>query len=244
MRRARHLDEERMILCYYGEDGDRHAAEHLRDCGDCRAAYASLSAVLAAAGGLAVPEPGADYGERVWERLRPRLAELETAAARKERASPWTWRPRPLWTATAALAMLGIVTILAVLAFLAPPLARRRPPGPGEDARGREVLLLDALDDHLERSERFLQELAHSQDHAELQRRAGLLADPNRLYRLAAHQEGNAELAGLLDRLERVLLEVRHAPADPEVDRGPLEGALLFDLRLTRAELEDRRRLG
>jgi hypothetical protein len=69
-----HLNEEQLVLHYYGEEGDTLAAEqHLEDCGECRALYGSLQRVLNVVDSLPIPERGADYGERVWERIERRI---------------------------------------------------------------------------------------------------------------------------------------------------------------------------
>jgi hypothetical protein len=75
-----HLNEEQLILHYYGETddapdaGDTLATErHLEECGECRGVYASLQRVLNVVDGLPVPERSADYGAQVWQRIEHRL---------------------------------------------------------------------------------------------------------------------------------------------------------------------------
>ena len=59
-----HLNEEQLILLYYGEEGDALAVgRHLEECGDCRSLYGSLQRVLNVVDGLPVPDRGADYGQ-------------------------------------------------------------------------------------------------------------------------------------------------------------------------------------
>src|SRR5437660_1393234 len=85
-----HLNEEQLILLYYGEEGDTLTAEqHLEQCGECRALYGSLQRVLNVVDGLPLPERGADYGPRVWSRI-----ERQLPAAR---ASRWTAGLFPAW---------------------------------------------------------------------------------------------------------------------------------------------------
>jgi hypothetical protein len=86
------------------------------------------------------------------------------------------------------------------------------------DAMVRERVLLIAVGDHLERSQMVLIELAHAEtsDHldisAERQLADDLLAS-NRLYRQTAQQMGQTNVAGILDELERVLVELARGPS-------------------------------
>ena len=82
----------------------------------------------------------------------------------------------------------------------------------------RERVLLIAVGDHLERSQMVLVELAHAETQgvldisAERQLADDLVAS-NRLYRQTAQQMGQENVAGLLDELERVLVEVARGPS-------------------------------
>ena len=82
----------------------------------------------------------------------------------------------------------------------------------------RERVLLIAVGDHLERSQMVLVELAHAETRGELdisaeRQLADDLVASNRLYRQTAQQMGQANVAGLLDELERVLVEVARGPS-------------------------------
>jgi hypothetical protein len=69
-----HLNEEQLILHYYGEEGDALAAErHLDECGECRALYGSLQRVLNVVDTLPIPDMGPEYGARVWQRIERRI---------------------------------------------------------------------------------------------------------------------------------------------------------------------------
>ncbi len=80
----------------------------------------------------------------------------------------------------------------------------------------RERVLLVAVGDHLERSQRLLVELIHLQDEeagaGSQQETAARLAADNRLYRESAAKVGDETVASLLDELERLLLEIANAP--------------------------------
>jgi hypothetical protein len=87
-----------------------------------------------------------------------------------------------------------------------------------EEATVRERVLLIAVGDHLERSQMVLVELAHAETRGELdisaeRQLADDLVASNRLYRQTAQQMGQTNVAGLLDELERVLVEVARGPS-------------------------------
>jgi predicted anti-sigma-YlaC factor YlaD len=227
----KHLSEEQLVTHYYGEDRQRAAVEeHLAACAVCRAVYEALERQL---GGLElpVPERGEDYGQQVWQRIRPRLP----AAAR----AVWPWQR---WALAASMA------VLVVGAFLA---GRYWPGGGGSQplaAPVRERVLLVTVGGHLERTEMVLVELLNARanggvDISSEQQRAQDLLASSRLYRLAAARTGQAAVASILDELERVLLEVIHSPSPlaPE-ELGALRSRienedLLFRVRITGAGL-------
>jgi hypothetical protein len=107
----------------------------------------------------------------------------------------------------------------------------------------RVVLLV--VRDHLDRSERLLVELDHAGhlarvDGGPLTREAAELLEDNRLYRQTAVTSRDPALAQLLDRLDRVLVEVAHEPASLHGgdlarmrEQMNLDG-LLFELRIVR----------
>jgi hypothetical protein len=87
-----------------------------------------------------------------------------------------------------------------------------------DEAIVRERVLLIAVGDHLERSQMVLVELAHAETRGSLdisaeRQLADDLVASNRLYRQTAVQMGRTNVAGLLDELERVLVEVARGPS-------------------------------
>ena len=87
-----------------------------------------------------------------------------------------------------------------------------------DEAMVRERVLLMAVGDHLERSQMVLVELAHAETRGELdisaeRQLADDLVASNRLYRQTAQQMGQTNVAGVLDELERVLVEVARGPS-------------------------------
>jgi len=92
------------------------------------------------------------------------------------------------------------------------------------DAAAGERVRLAALSDHLDRSERVLLDLANVDgEHVDLsaqQTWAADLIDSNRIYRDSANVAGDALVAGVLDDLERSLLEIVHGPSMPTPGNG------------------------
>jgi hypothetical protein len=224
-----HLTEEDLILHYYGESADGGAAQaHLDACTDCRAALGSLVRVLNVMDTLPVPERAADYEARVWQRL--------VGAGLR----PPFWRRNFIRWPAAGLALASVLVAVTVIA---------RPPAkpPVRQARTavlpKEQILWLALGDYLDRSGIVLTELANASDgrkvdiSAEQKRAAGLLTEC-RLYRQTAMRAEDQVIAEVLDELERVLVEVAHAPsrldaaeADELRDRLRSEG-VLFRIRV------------
>jgi hypothetical protein len=204
-----HLTQEQIVLHCYGDADarDKQAIDqHLQGCGQCRAEYEEIRALLAEIPSQ-VPEPPAYFEQKLWLNLRDRLPEQRTPG--------WQWRFAP-----SKWAIAGAMTVLVVAAFVAgrfwahPP----EPPATVAQADPRRVVLA-AVGDHLERSQMLLTELMNnsSTDSAGIanqQELARNLLDDNRIYRQSAQRAGDPEVAHVLDDLERVLVEVANAPPD------------------------------
>ena len=154
----KHLSEEQLIAY---QDGERRAARNSRrtsrSARECRAELDRIAEMLAAFQALPVPDPGEDYGRRVWQQIAPRLA---------EKRSHW-WdvflEPRRLtrvarWSAA-----------LVLVAFLAGRVTRHTGvengmtgPAAASDAQVRERVLMLAVGEHLGRSEMVLMEIANA----------------------------------------------------------------------------------
>jgi hypothetical protein len=253
-----HLTEEELILHYYGEDaGDYGEAEgahggaeggslaaerHLAACETCRAFYASLQRVLNVVDTLPVPERGPGYEGELWSRIVPHLGPHLERRIRARRPFWLTWTAPWRWAA-AATACAGLM----VLAFLAgrayPPRHPAAQMAAAADPQTGERVLLVAVGDYLERSQMVLIELSNASPQGALdisaeQERAADLVSESRLYRQTAAHTGDTAVAGLLDELDRVLLEITHAPsqlsaAEVEKLRQRLEAdGILFKIRV------------
>jgi hypothetical protein len=248
-----HPTEEELIAYHGGDPLRRDAiAKHLTDCPECRSELARIDAVLAALGTLPVPDPGDDYGQRVWQQIASRLPE--------HRARWWSFGASPGlragWLEPRRWAVVGALAAVVIVAFLAGRISKVAPPPAVADAgKIRERVLVMAVGEHLGRSEMVLVELGNAEpaDARQKQvnisserRRAEDLLEENRLYRQTALGQGDAGLVSVLDELERVLLDVAHSPqevtpAQLETIRQRIEArGILFKVRVVGKELQQR----
>jgi len=245
-----HLTEEQLILHYYGEEADDEGARtemsapldalaierHLEECAGCRSTYSSLQRVLNIVDSLPVPERPADYGVQVWQRISPNLP---------ARRRGFGWLPMP-WRWAAAGAAFAALMVAAFVAGRTYPRAGRVQPtqvAVAPDPQGSERVLRAAVGDYLERSQMVLVELVNADPKSAMdisaeQERAGDLVTETRLYRQTAARTGDTRIAGLLDELERVLVDIRNSPSQLTPDE--LEGfrqrmesdGILFKIRV------------
>jgi len=252
----KHMTEEELVAYRDGEAKGREAsAAHLQECAECRAELERIEAVFAALDAVPVPDPGEGYGQRVWQQIAPRLPE--------KRPSRWGRRVTlgfavGGWFSPGRLAAVGAVAALVIVAFLVgrgwkpvPPTAQV-----ADAAKVRERVLVVAVGEHLGRSEMVLVELANmppAQGHKMInisaeQRRAEDLVEENRLYRETARESGDTAMAGTLDELERVLLDVANSPdevtpAQFDAIRNRIEAqGILFKVRVVRQGLDEQKR--
>ena len=115
----------------------------------------------------------------------------------------------------------------------------------------RERVLLSALGDHFDRTEAMLVELAGTApgDRVSIaaeQRRAGDLLAATRLYRRAAIEAGDTNVADVLDALQRILVEVTGSPSDlsafelQALQKRIETQELLFKLRVASSAVRNR----
>jgi hypothetical protein len=158
---------------------------------------------------------------------------------------------------TDRLVLAGAAASLIVVAFIAgrmwprtalvaPPPAAAIAADAGTAAAGRDVshrILLTAVADHLDRSERVLTDIMNAPSRGDISTEQ---ATASRLYRQDATEAGEPSVAGVLDEIERSLLEIVHSPsrisaADLEQIRRRIDAAaLLFKVRVMSDELRQR----
>jgi hypothetical protein len=241
-----HMSEEQLIAFHDGERADRErVSTHLAACPECRAALEKIEAVFAAMDAMPVPDPGENYGRRVWAQISSRLPEQK---------QHW-------WESFFAPRRLVAVGAFATIAIAAFQLGRHWKPGPGhveppaDIAQVRERILVVAVSDHLSKSEMFLVELSNAQPNpasgqlvniSATQKRAEDLLDENRLYRQTALKEGDQVMASTLDELERVLLDIANSPDKvtparfESMQKRLASRGILFKVRVIQQGLQDR----
>jgi hypothetical protein len=240
-----HMTEEELIAYRDGEARSRESfTEHLKDCDDCRREMERIAAVFAALDAIPIPDPGEDYGRRVWQRISPRLPE--------KRASWWEgfFPPR-------RLIAVGMMAALVLLAFYVGRVTKKTAPGPdvADAGKVRERVLVVAVGDHLGRSEMILMELANAEPEkgqklvniSTEQKRAENLLEENRMYRQTALRDGDTLMASTLDELERVLLDIANSPDEvtPEqfetIQKRIAAKGILLKVRVVKQELHRKR---
>ena len=203
-----HLNEDDLVLHYYGEldtAAASHAEAHLRTCTDCRGSFSRLERVMATVDALPEPVLPEGFERTVWARLEPALAPPQRG-----------WRS---WFALspAPVALAAAIVMLVAAAFFAGRLTQAPATSTVATAEEtRERVLLSDVGEHLDRSLMMLVDLV-SADPAEIdmrteRARAEELVSANRLYRQAAAASGEARIQELLDELERVLVEIAVSP--------------------------------
>jgi hypothetical protein len=235
-------DEELYALSQSPADG---VPNHLRECQECATRFHEFVALLeSAAGAAGTPRPAPDLNDRVWAAIRPSLPIYHPQTQGRPGSGVFTawWPHRGGWAgALASLVLVGTAFWAGTL------FERHRGTNLALEAQpsqpGRVVLLV--VRDHLDRSERLLVELDHAghflpADGESFAREAADLLEDNRLYRQTASTSRDPALAQLLERLDRVLVEVAHEPASLHGgdlarmrEQMNLDG-LLFELRVVR----------
>ena len=107
---TKHLNQEQLVDYRYSDAADSSAIEqHLHDCADCAASYATLLHVLAVVDQAPVPDPGADYEARLWRKLSPELARPKNTLL--------DWSAWHEWFTPKRLVPIGAVAVLVIAAF-------------------------------------------------------------------------------------------------------------------------------
>jgi hypothetical protein len=244
-----HLNEDDLVLHYYGEmpsADEGRAAAHLASCGECQQHYAKLQRMMAFVDSAPAVEAAPGFERAAWARLEPALA----ASRRAGRISWFVLSP-------ARLAFVAGVVLLIGAAFVAGRMTRAAGPGgaaPQSAEQVRERILLVDLGDHLDRSQMVLVELVSAGgdtgdvDISTERARAEQLVAVNRLYRQTALSTGDANMASLLDDLERVLVDIAASPEtvsqeDLDLVRRRIDSKeLLFKVRVVSSQVRERQR--
>lgn len=247
-----HLTDQEMMEQAYGESLNRAAVErHLGSCAACAAKFTDLERDLTNVDRLVAPDRDAHYGERVWASIAAALPVYSAPVHEPSRSWAkmfWSgWWGKGLGYAVAC-------TLLVSTAFYAgrqweqrkqQPVATTQPVKP---AQARQPIVVVVLDDHLDRSERFLVQLKHADvDSTAMvspmrdEARSLLLA--NRVCRKNEAQANDPELTTALDHLDSLLAEAANAPGGLNATSiAKLQGemnsdGLLFEVRVLRSRI-------
>jgi hypothetical protein len=239
-----HLSEGDLVLVHFDECPDRPAAEaHLASCASCREELEQVSAALAL-----VAEYGADEAPEGFERVM--WARVDRAIQAKRDMPRAGWRG---WLAPRRLMLAGGALAVVVLAFFGGRWSTPEvttPPAAVVAGDTSERVLLDAVGDHLDRSQRALVEWLNGDPQAAIpatQRdRAADLVAVSRLIRQSATDAGETALVDVLDDLERVLMELANGSDAASAEelrrlRERIEArGILFRLRVVGLDVRER----
>jgi hypothetical protein len=216
---------------------------HLAGCQECAHNFAELKRDLASVDRTEAPVRDANYGERVWAAIAPMLPVYEAQKRRWRLSSGWM---RGLGYAVA-------VALLVACAFYAGQLVERRnhlivAQQEQKTPQTKQPVVVVVLDDHLDRSERFLVELKHADfDPAAvaspMRDEAKSLLAANRICRKDAAQADDPELTTALDHLDHLLADAANEPGGLNAqniaklqDEMNAEG-VLFEVRVLRSRI-------
>jgi hypothetical protein len=245
-----HLREEELVEYFYTrDDAGAPAGRHVADCVECAEAYAALRTDLEEMEFAQPSARDADYGERVWESLAPKLQAYP--APRRH------WLRSGFWMGLSYATACGL---LVTSAFIAGTLWEKNQTHPvtattSASSAPKEKVVLVVLGDHLDRSERLLVELKHADvDSAEmvspLRDEAKSLLAANRVCLKSATQGDDPELKTALDNLNRLLDELANQPeglnsaAIARLQSEMNSDGLLFEVRVLRSRIPEGQAVG
>jgi len=239
-----HPIEDDLILFFYEEgtvDERARIASHLAMCDSCRVQYEEIQESLALVTSADVPAPRPGFDERVWAEVSKSLP-----------------ASRPRWSSRQVGPMLAWAAAVTLIAHAGYNWTRDHAvpfrPATGAVVNAdvlRERVLLGALDQHFDQTETLLVELLNAPaDTGEVlsyeRATADDLISTGRLYRETAYQTGQRQVAGVLEDLESVLVEVARSPdavipGELEAWRSQIEDhGLLFKVRAVTQEIRER----
>ena len=251
-----HLTDEDLVRHFYGDgtvEDEAGVDEHLRACGECRASWEELTATLKMVDASDAPDPDPEFETRLWARVQPALPVRPDDNAWHPSIGPFLRRPVAFLALAASLALVVAASVLGIHARRPAPVAVAPVVAAAPDPAGRERVLLTGLDDHFQRSEMLLVEILNAPttngDELGFERQtADDLVDWSRVYRAAAHQNGNERMAQMLEDLESVMVEIARSPDQMDREearslRSRIEDDnLLFKVRAVSQQIQDRRK--
>ena len=255
-----HLADEDFVLDYYDEfdAADRiRVRTHLAWCADCQHADRDVRATLRLVDVTPAPEPSEDFEREMWSRIEPHVRVASARMQWTDRLRGWVAAQPVAWP---RLAWGGGVAAAVMLSFFVgrsgwTAVGSSPAPSPSAVHVARERVLDAEVEDHLERSQRVLTEVANFDASTPVvltsdRDRAADLVAAGRVYRRTADALGETATSGLLEDLERVLLDVANGSTQPtaaeiEALRNRIDQQdLVFRLRVVGAELRHKQGTG
>ena len=239
---AQHISDEDLLLDYYGENTPEQRTvmrAHLEWCADCRALDRELRAVLALVDNEPMPEAPPGFEREMWARLEPVVTRYSFEF--------------PRWVLAASVAALAVGSFALGRVWDTPTTPPQQQVANADARELSERMLRSEVEEHLERSQRVLVELANADDSAPVllasdRERAADLVAAGRLYRRSAEEMGDADTRDLIEDVERVLVEIANGP-DVEssndlsqVRARIVDQDLIFRLRVMTAAMQARDR--
>jgi hypothetical protein len=245
----KHLNEEELIEHYYKSNAS--AERHLDHCAECAAAFVALHSDLAAIEFPALPNRDAAYGERVWASISASLPRLE--APKQNRLG---------WRLLRGLSYASAFGLLLACAFFAgrqwehghqpTTTVAVKQPQSQPAAKTPERVVVVVLSDHLDRSERLLVELKHTDANSQeminpLRDQARSLLAANQLCRRQARKQDDPALTAALDRLDQLFNQLANQPggltpaAITRLQDQLNSDSLLFEVRVLRSKVLDQK---
>lgn len=265
----KNITDEDLILLFYGEHDDPQLAQTVAASGELSARFEQLSAKLSLVDNYTPPERDENYGLNVWQRLSPQLAAVtgEQRAIEAEIKKGWfnkTWFGQ-LSAPSLGLAGATSIALAVTLAFVIgrqagqAPVNTTPPAQAGEvitqaaTATGAEMLTHVSLDSkrlltrsvasHLEQVNLMLTQFANTSvsTFKDTEYATDMLV-ANRLYRQAASNQGDTQLAAFLASLEPLMIEMAYeaqkgSPATRERMQQEVKNGLLFRVRVMNNQL-------
>ena len=245
-----HLTEEEMMEQVYGESENTRAVErHLAACRACAISFAELQRDLSALDRVEAPARDIGYGERVWASIAPLLPAYRTEHRR--------WWAAGVWK---SFSYAAAGALLAACAFYAGRVwEQRKQPTVAQvvtkNTAPKQPIVVVVLDDHLDRSERFLVELKHADmDSAAMvspmRDEARSLLAANRVARKDAAHGNDPDLTAALGHLDSLLADAANeqgglnAAAISRLQNEMNADGVLFEVRVLRSRIAHRNGTG
>jgi len=246
----KNITDNDLTLLYYGEHDDPALAATVAGSAELSARFESLTAELSRIDSLIPPARDDDFGSEVWRQISPRLGPAPTRQESPVRS--WLAALRqPRLSLAGAFSLI----LVAALAFTLgrqgsepldhSPVIPDQAPAIAMEGLSAGRLLTSSVSGHLDQLNLIFTEFAYSAQANAAD--AGQITDllvANRLYRQAAINRGDHQLASFLSGLEPVLIEMAHeAHIGSGVTRTRMQqeikDKLLFRIRVMNRQLDN-----